>query len=231
MDLRMFAACLIMTVFLSKHSDAATITAWTFTDAAGTGAADTGTAPMGVTTVSIAESTAVGGTLFTALATPNTATYAFDTTDGNPSDIATATISAAGVVTLASSFDFETTPSYVFKIVATDGGDTGTATVTLSITDSVQLTKTAFCLSSSSVAAGTSVGTITTDETAVTFGAPLTADFASFTVSTTTGAITVATRDSILCQTSILHLHHDSNYNDKRCRRQRNSKHLCTGQL
>ncbi|WAR10757.1 hypothetical protein MAR_035833 [Mya arenaria] len=192
MDLRMFAACLIMTVFLSKHS---------------------------------------GGTLFTALATPNTATYAFDTTDGNPSDIATATISAAGVVTLASSFDFETTPSYVFKIVATDGGDTGTATVTLSITDSVQLTKTAFCLSSSSVAAGTSVGTITTDETAVTFGAPLTADFASFTVSTTTGAITVATRDSILCQTSILHLHHDSNYNDKRCRRQRNSKHLCTGQL
>ncbi|WAR10748.1 hypothetical protein MAR_035824 [Mya arenaria] len=130
MDLRMFAACLIMTVFLSKHS---------------------------------------GGTLFTALATPNTATYAFDTTDGNPSDIATATISAAGVVTLASSFDFETTPSYVFKIVATDGGDTGTATVTLSITDSVQLTKTAFCLSSSSVAAGTSVGTITTDETAVTY--------------------------------------------------------------
>ncbi|WAR10756.1 hypothetical protein MAR_035832 [Mya arenaria] len=194
MDLRMFAACLIMTVFLSKHS---------------------------------------GGTLFTALATPNTATYAFDTTDGNPSDIATATISAAGVVTLASSFDFETTPSYVFKIVATDGGDTGTATVTLSITDSVQLTKTAFCLSSSSVAAGTSVGTITTDETAVTFGAPLTADFASFTVSTyhDWGHHRSNWCDSILCQTSILHLHHDSNYNDKRCRRQRNSKHLCTGQL
>ncbi|WAR10752.1 hypothetical protein MAR_035828 [Mya arenaria] len=144
MDLRMFAACLIMTVFLIKHS--------------------------------------VGTTLFTAVATPTTGgaamAYEFES-DGNPNNVAETTITA-GEVKLASgkSLDFETTPSIVFKIKATEAANaanTGIATVTLTVTDAIVFGQSSYivCLSSTEVAAGGN-------------------DFAKFTVTSGTGAVVVA---------------------------------------
>ncbi|WAR10738.1 hypothetical protein MAR_035814 [Mya arenaria] len=140
--------------------------------------------------------TAQGGTLFTAVATQTgTITYSFVAADGNPSSIASATITN-GVVTLASALDYETTKSYVFKIAATDGTDSGTATVTLSITDAVDITETGFCLSASSYAAGSSIGTLKTDQSSATFATLAGTDAAKFAVATT-GEITVATGQTV----------------------------------
>ncbi|XP_052814527.1 uncharacterized protein LOC128241561 [Mya arenaria] len=204
MDLRMFAACLIMTVFLIKHSDAQP-TAWTFTSNAGTDVTNTGTPPVGTVTLTIAEGFPVGTTLFTAVATPTTGgaamAYEFES-DGNPNNVAETTITA-GEVKLASgkSLDFETTPSIVFKIKATEAANaanTGIATVTLTVTDAIVFGQSSYivCLSSTEVAAGTSIGTFaTTDATStqtVAYTSTSGNDFAKFTVTSGTGAVVVA---------------------------------------
>ncbi|WAR10718.1 hypothetical protein MAR_035794 [Mya arenaria] len=198
MDLRMFAACLIMTVFLIKHSDA--VTGWTgkqsdgttdiiFTSsslAAGTSADDTNTA------FTVKESTT--GTLFTLTATGGTdpKTYAF-TTDGNPSSIASDTITA-GAVTLATgnALDYETTTSYVFKVVATDSATPpviGTAEITINIGDVTMWTSTGYtvCLTATSVtAAGGN-------------------DMAKFAIDGTSGALTVATSQTLETSTKYVY--------------------------
>ncbi|WAR10719.1 hypothetical protein MAR_035795 [Mya arenaria] len=198
MDFRGFTACAIIALCLIKQSDAQ-ITAWTALDSAGDAATVTVSGTDGTVPVSVVESTAVGGTLFTVTATGNSATYGYTfATDGNPSTLGAIAASTSGAVTLAAgkSFDYETTKTHVFKIIATDAaaaGNVGTATITVTITDTAEFTKYAFCLSSSSVTAGSSVGTLVTDQSSPTFTAATTVDFASFTIDTATGAITVAT--------------------------------------
>ncbi|XP_033745650.1 LOW QUALITY PROTEIN: protocadherin Fat 4-like [Pecten maximus] len=92
-------------------------------------------------TVSLAESTSVGTAV---------TTYTASDSDLSPHDVASYAISAvtnsgtsvfsidstSGSITLSSSFDYETTTSYVITVVATDGGGTTvTGSVTVSVTD------------------------------------------------------------------------------------------------
>ncbi|XP_052814574.1 cadherin-12-like [Mya arenaria] len=220
MDLRMFAACLIMTVFLIKHS--AAVTGWTgkqsdgTTDiifssssaAAGTSADDTNTA------FTVKESTT--GTLFTLTATGGTGalTYTF-TTDGNPSSIASDTITA-GAVTLATgkALDYETKTSYVFKVVATDSAGTpvsGTAEITINIGDVTMWTSTGYtvCLTATSVTAGTSIGTFASTDALSTQTVAYTntggTDTAKFAIDGTSGALTVATSQTLETSTKYVY--------------------------
>ncbi|XP_060076862.1 protocadherin Fat 4-like [Ylistrum balloti] len=92
-------------------------------------------------TVSLAESTSVGTAV---------TTYTASDDDLSPHDIVSYDITAvtnsgtsvfsidstSGSITLSSSFDYETTTSYVITVVATDGGGTAaTGSVTVSVTD------------------------------------------------------------------------------------------------
>lgn len=186
-----------MTVCFIRLSDAQPAS-WTVTDAfTGTGATVTGTLPEAIATTSVTELIAVGGTLVTAVATATSSgaiTYAF-ATDGNPNSVATATITS-GVVTLATGMylDYETTPTIIFKIVATEASATaGTATVTLSVLDAVEFSPNGFCLSGTSFAAGTSIGSLSSDQSTIVVTTTLGGtDSASFTM-TAAGAVTVAT--------------------------------------
>ncbi|WAR10735.1 hypothetical protein MAR_035811 [Mya arenaria] len=186
----------------------AQITAWAITDGGGTAGTISGTAPAGTATVSIAEATAVGGTLFTVTATPTgtgaALAYTFVAADGNPGDIGNIATASSGAITLATgkSLDYETTKTYEFKIIGEEGGDntkTGTVTVTLSITDAVDITRTGFCLSESSYAAGSSIGTLMSEQTA-TYGTLAGTDNTIFAVATT-GEITVATGQTVAVAT------------------------------
>ncbi|WAR10714.1 hypothetical protein MAR_035790 [Mya arenaria] len=178
----------------------AQFTAWTLTNGVATLGSNSGSGTDAISTGTVAENTAVGGTLFTLEPTPNSGgvTFAYGT-DGNPSTIAEAAITG-GAVVLASSFDFETTSSYVFTIIATEGGNTGTATITLSVTDAVELTETGFCLSASSYAAGSSIGTLKTDQSSATFATLAGTDQTLFSVAST-GEITVATSQTVAVAT------------------------------
>ncbi|XP_052814827.1 cadherin-24-like [Mya arenaria] len=161
MDFRRVSIFLLGVICLIQSSDA-TVTAWS-APLPGISANANGTITAAGT---IAENAAVGTILFTANATLNAAgkvSYALTNTSGGKGTINSTT----GVVTLATgqSIDFETTPTLVFVIEATDGSDQakGTATVTLSITDEVPVfpsaTQTA-CIKDQS-AAGTALGTYT----------------------------------------------------------------------
>ncbi|KAH3751084.1 hypothetical protein DPMN_185628 [Dreissena polymorpha] len=113
-------------------------------------------------TVSVVETSTASFLLFTVTATASTATFAF-ASDGNPDVIASATITA-GAVTLATgkTLDKETKSSYVLKIVGTDGTDTATLTVTLTVTNKLEFAMTSYavCVADGTVA-GTVIGTYT----------------------------------------------------------------------
>ncbi|XP_052813962.1 protocadherin Fat 1-like [Mya arenaria] len=114
----------------------AQITGWTETKSGGGGA--TITDATGSMTVTSVREDITGTPLFTVTAAATgspTITYTFSS-DGNPDTIADPTITA-GVVNIASGkeLDYETNKQLVFKIEATDGSNTGTATITLPITN------------------------------------------------------------------------------------------------
>ncbi|XP_052814528.1 cadherin EGF LAG seven-pass G-type receptor 1-like [Mya arenaria] len=216
MDLRMFAACLIMTVFLIKHSDAA-ITQWQGTQADGSALPTFpgGANALAPTAISLSETAT--GELFTITATDGSETLSYTFADGgNPSSIADNTIPSTGIVTLATgkSLDFETGPTLVFKIIGTStaaSANTGTATLTLSVTDATVWTQSEYvaCLSATSMAAGESIGTYaSTDATSaqtVAYTISGGTDQNSFAISSTTGALTVAASKTLETTTKYLY--------------------------
>ncbi|WAR10141.1 hypothetical protein MAR_035217 [Mya arenaria] len=203
---------------LSILKRVATITQWQGIQADGSTAISNfpaGADSIAASAILLSES--VTGTLFTLTATAGTGTvsYAF-ASDGNPSSIAATTITAAGVVSLAtgSSFDFETTTSYVFKIVATsDSGatDTGTATLTLSITDATEWSQSEYdaCLSATSLAAGASIGTYNSTDVksgqTVAYTNTGGTDTAKFTIGAASGELTVASSQTLETSTKYIY--------------------------
>ncbi|XP_052814695.1 uncharacterized protein LOC128241695 [Mya arenaria] len=142
-----------------------------------------------MTVATVTDNIAAGGTLFTVTATPASATYAFDA-NGNPGGLA-AIAAATGVVTIIAALDITTGSPYEFVIVATEATGTpgsGTATVTLTVTDLPGLSDydVPVCLADGA-AIGTAVTTLTASNTVATW---VTSEPTNFGVSA--GAVTTA---------------------------------------
>ncbi|XP_052814133.1 uncharacterized protein LOC128241221 [Mya arenaria] len=116
MDLRTFAAFLIMAVCFIKQSDGQ-ITAWAETG--GNSATITGASGT-MTVAALSESVAANGALFTVTATPTgtdtIASYAF-TTGGNPGTAGTIATATSGAVTATNAISDSIATSYVFEIM------------------------------------------------------------------------------------------------------------------
>ncbi|KAL4217450.1 Cadherin EGF LAG seven-pass G-type receptor 1 [Mactra antiquata] len=149
----------IVVVFIvgSMYTAECAISAWTepvISGADGNGAAST----------SLTESDSAGGTSITIAAT-NAVSYTIDSQ--TPSTGPTFTIANTGVISFTGSLDYETTTEYLLGITATeDASNTGSATVTISITDANDNNPT-FASSSRGITikngatAGTSLATLT----------------------------------------------------------------------
>ncbi|WAR10751.1 hypothetical protein MAR_035837, partial [Mya arenaria] len=173
----------------------AAITQWQGTQADGSALPTFpgGANALAPTAISLSETAT--GELFTITATDGSETLSYTFADGgNPSSIADNTIPSTGIVTLATgkSLDFETGPTLVFKIIGTStaaSANTGTATLTLSVTDATVWTQSEYvaCLSATSMAAAGG-----TDQN-------------SFAISSTTGALTVAASKTLETTTKYLY--------------------------
>ncbi|XP_052813320.1 endoglucanase D-like [Mya arenaria] len=193
MDLRTFAAFLIMAVCFIKQSDGQ-ITAWAETG--GNSATITGASGT-MTVAALSESVAANGALFTVTATPTgtdtIASYAF-TTGGNPGTAGTIATATSGAVTATNAISDSIATSYVFEIIATDSaGNMGTATVTLSVADLPGLSdyEIPVCLADGA-AIGTAVTTLSATNTVTSW---VVSDTTNFAVSNA-GAVTTAVATS-----------------------------------
>jgi hypothetical protein len=83
---------------------------------------------------SVAEDAAVGTSLGTVSGDDGAATLEYSITNGNTGG-AFAIDAATGEITTAAALDYETTPSYTLTVAASDGSLSGTATVSIAVTD------------------------------------------------------------------------------------------------
>ena len=159
----------------------------------------------GATATAIAENSAAGQVVYTAVATDSAATLSYSLKVGNDAS-AFSINSSTGAVTLTGSPDFEAKPSYSFTVIATDAaGNASEQAVTLAVTNVDETAPTFSSAIATTIAENSGAGQVVYTAAAADtdFIAPNTAasvsyslkantgDVANFTINSSTGAVTL----------------------------------------
>ncbi|MCB1560705.1 MAG: cadherin domain-containing protein [Xanthomonadales bacterium] len=146
-------------------------------------------------TFTVSEAAAVSTSVGTVVATDaDGGSLTYNITGGNTGN-AFAINPTTGEITVAAALDFETTPSYALTVEVSDGVNTGSATITINVTDVAENTApvltsaTAVNVPENSTAAQTATATDADAGDTLTYSISGGADAALFAINGTTGAL------------------------------------------